>query len=69
MRTNDSQKTWTDRLNEALALRGKSPADISKATGITPAGIKKWIDGDVSKPKFDDVLLFVHSWTSPRNGS
>lgn len=56
MRTNDSQKTWTDRLNEALALRGKSPADISKATGITPAGIKKWIDGDVSKPKFDDVF-------------
>ena len=56
MRTNDSQKTWTDRLNEALALRGKSPADISKATGITPAGIKKWIDGDVSRPKFDDVF-------------
>lgn len=50
------QKTWADRLNEALALRGKSPADISKATGITPAGIKKWIDGDVSKPKFDDVF-------------
>lgn len=56
MRTNESQKTWTDRFNEALALRGKSPADISKATGITPAGIKKWIDGDVSKPKFDDVF-------------
>lgn len=69
MRTNDSQKTWTDRLNEALALRGKSPADISKATGITPAGIKNGSMAMSQSRNSMTFLLFVHSWTSPRNGS
>ncbi len=56
MKHNETKQTWTDRLNEALRLRGKTQADISKATGITSAGIKKWVDGVVLKPKFDDVF-------------
>ena len=53
---NDSSKQWNERLREAMLARDKSQTDISRATGITPAGIKKWLDGAVSKPKFDDVF-------------
>lgn len=53
---NDSSKQWNERLREAMLARDKSQTDISRATGITPAGIKKWLDGAVLKPKFDDVF-------------
>lgn len=56
MYDNDSSKQWNERLREAMLARDKSQTDISRATGITPAGIKKWLDGAVSKPKFDDVF-------------
>lgn len=47
---------WNERLNEALRFRKKTLSDLSRATGVSPAGVKKWVDGGVSQPKFDDVM-------------
>ena len=48
-------KNWTDRLNYVLALREKNAADLVRATSLSPAGIKKWIDGQVKKPSYEDI--------------
>ncbi len=47
--------TWHERLHEAMEKSGVSAADLSRATGISPAGIKKWIDGVTQQPRYDDV--------------
>ncbi|WP_289174094.1 S24 family peptidase [uncultured Parasutterella sp.] len=47
---------WSKRLNEALSLRNRTAADLSRATGVSSAGVKKWVEGRVLQPKFDDVV-------------
>lgn len=48
--------TWSLRLNDALKARNKTATDLSRATGVSSAGVKKWIEGRVLQPKFDDVV-------------
>lgn len=48
--------TWNDRLNEAMNRKGITASDLGRITGISPAGIKKWVDGVTLKPKYDDVI-------------
>ncbi len=48
--------TWRLRLNDALKARNKTVADLSRATGVSSAGVKKWVEGRVLQPKFDDVV-------------
>ncbi len=48
--------TWSLRLNDALKARNKTAADLSRATGVSSAGVKKWVEGRVLQPKFDDVV-------------
>lgn len=48
--------TWSLRLNDALKVRNKTVTDLSRATRVSWPGVKKWIDGRVSQPKFDDVV-------------
>lgn len=37
--------TWSLRLNDALKARNKTAADLSRATGVSSAGVKKWVEG------------------------
>lgn len=48
--------TWSLRLHDALKARNKTAADLSRATGVSSAGVKKWVEGRVLQPKFDDVV-------------
>lgn len=47
--------TWNERLRVAMQKRGVRGSELARAAGLTDAGIKKWIDGNVAEPKFTDV--------------
>lgn len=48
--------TWNERLVQAMERQGVSLSDLGMATKISPAGIKKWVDGVTLRPKYDDVV-------------
>lgn len=48
-------ESWNERLRAAMNRKGLSAADLVRATGISGAGIKKWIDGVTVEPKYRDV--------------
>ena len=48
-------ENWNERLNYAMSLRKKSAADLVRATTLSAAGIKKWMDGQVKKPSYEDI--------------
>lgn len=48
-------ESWNDRLRVAMDRKGLSAADLMRATGLSGAGIKKWIDGVTVEPKYRDV--------------
>lgn len=48
--------TWNDRLKEAMRKDNITASDLVRATGISAAGIKKWIDGITLAPKYTDVI-------------
>lgn len=47
--------TWNERLRVAMQHRSIKATELARATGMTDAGMKKWIDGNVVEPKFTDV--------------
>ena len=47
--------TWSERLRVAMQHRGVKATELARATGMTDAGIKKWVDGNVTEPKFTDI--------------
>lgn len=48
--------TWNDRLNQAMKDKNVNAAQLARAMGISAPGMKKWIDGVTSQPKYDDVM-------------
>ncbi|SOD42406.1 helix-turn-helix transcriptional regulator [Nitrosovibrio sp. Nv4] len=38
-------KKWNDRLDYALKVRNKTPAELARATGTKPPSVKEWLDG------------------------
>lgn len=49
--------TFADRLKYAMTLRQMTQSDLSRAVGITPAAVKKWIEGKVVSPKATDCYV------------
>ncbi|MCI5851855.1 MAG: helix-turn-helix domain-containing protein [Sutterellaceae bacterium] len=47
---------WHERLRFAMEANGVTSADLVRATGLSAPAIKKWVDGLVSAPKYDDVI-------------
>lgn len=48
--------TWNERLRAAMNENDVSASDLVRATGISAAGIKKWVDGVTIAPKYEDVI-------------
>ena len=48
--------SWNDRLKQVMQEKGVLAADLVRATGLSPAGIKKWLDGATLAPRYDDVI-------------
>lgn len=48
--------TWNARLKEAMSKSDVSAADLARITGLSSAGIKKWIDGVTQEPRYTDVI-------------
>ena len=48
-------ESWNDRLRLAMSQKNVSAADLTRATGISAAGIKKWVDGVTAEPKYKDI--------------
>lgn len=50
-------ETFAERLKCAMDLRQMTQSDLSRAVGITPAAVKKWIEGKVQSPKASDCYV------------
>lgn len=48
--------SWNDRLREAMGKTDVTAADLARITGLSPAGIKKWVDGLTQEPRYTDVV-------------
>lgn len=47
---------WHERLRKAMEDRGITSADLVRATGLSGAAIKKWVDGVTLEPRYNDVV-------------
>lgn len=50
-------ETFAERLKFAMNLRQMTQSDLSRAVGITPAAVKKWLEGKVLSPKATDCYV------------
>lgn len=50
-------ETFAERLKYAMSLRQMTQSDLSRAVGITPAAVKKWLEGKVLSPKATDCYV------------
>lgn len=48
--------TWNERLKEAMQNEGVGLSGLSRATGVSTAAVKKWVDGLTLQPKYEDVI-------------
>lgn len=46
----------SDRLKISMERSGKKAVDLSRATGVSPAAISKWLDGKTEKIKYVDAV-------------
>ena len=49
-------ETWNERLKQALTENQITASNLAHITGLSPAAIKKWIDGLTAEPKYTDVV-------------
>ncbi len=47
-------ETFAKRLKYAMTLRNVTQSELSRAVNVTPAAVKKWLEGKVASPKAID---------------
>lgn len=52
--------TFANRFRQALEMRGKKPADVSRETGIAKSSLSEYLKGKY-EPKQDKIFLIAKS--------
>lgn len=67
--------TLAHRLEHALAIRGKIPADLAKAVGKTESAVSQWLSGETKSMRSDNLMAVCEflkcnpGWLSSNKGA